>query len=58
MQNKRLRKYIRKCGICGARYEQSEMQRDEDSPNGWICHDCIVDRNPEQYYDWGLYPNF
>lgn len=34
------RKYFRKCGVCGARYEQSEMVRDIYSPNGWICHDC------------------
>ncbi len=55
---KKPRKYYRKCGVCKERHEQSEMQRDEDSPNGWICQDCIVDRNPEQYFDWGLYPNF
>jgi len=58
IQSTKSRKYIRKCGVCGVRYEQSEMQRNKDSPNGWICQDCIVDNNPEQYYDWGLYPNF
>ena len=38
--NKKKRKYIRKCGICGIRLEQSEMIRTEASPNGWVCHDC------------------
>lgn len=37
------RKYFRKCGVCGIRYEQSEMVRDGGSPNGWICHDCKAD---------------
>ena len=43
--NKKKRKYYRKCGICGERYEQSEMLRTNDSPNGWLCWDChnIVD---------------
>lgn len=43
--NKKKRKYYRKCGICGDRYEQSEMLRTNDSPNGWLCWDCrnIVD---------------
>lgn len=34
------RKYYRKCGYCGDRYEQSEMLRTNQSPNGWICFDC------------------
>jgi hypothetical protein len=38
--NKKKRKYIRKCGVCGIRFEQSEMIRTEASPNGWMCYDC------------------
>ena len=34
------RKYYRKCGACGTRYEQSEMVRTERSTNGWLCLDC------------------
>lgn len=34
------RKYFRKCGCCGERYEQSEMIRTDDSPNGWMCEEC------------------
>lgn len=34
------RKYYRRCGICGERFEQSEMARDEGSPTGWLCVDC------------------
>lgn len=41
------RKYFRKCGVCGARHEQSEMIRDNCSPNGWICHDCRNDLSLE-----------
>jgi len=41
------RKYVRKCGICGERYEQSEMKRDRCSPNGWICCDCFAAEHPE-----------
>lgn len=44
-KDKKKRKYYRKCGVCGERYEQSEMLRTNDSPNGWLCWDCrnIVD---------------
>lgn len=41
------RKYIRKCGICGERHEQSEMYRTEQSPNGWLCADCLNRIHPE-----------
>lgn len=47
---KKPRKYVRKCGLCGERYEQSEMRRSDCSPNGWICRDCIDMKHPE-YYD-------
>lgn len=33
-------KYYRKCGICGAYDEQSEMIRTEESSTGWVCEDC------------------
>lgn len=41
------RKYYRRCGICGERFEQSEMVNDEGSPTGWICGDCCMDVHPE-----------
>ena len=40
-------KYIRKCGVCGERQEQSKMIRDNGSPNGWICKDCYYDEHWE-----------
>lgn len=46
------RKYYRKCGICGEQYEQSEMIRTDQSPNGWICIDCSIGEHPE-YEDFG-----
>ena len=49
MAAKKKRKYYRKCGICGSRHEQSEMVRTDNSPNGWLCHDCWNDNSdPEQ----------
>ena len=39
-RRKKKRKYYRKCGVCGERYEQSEMLRTDDSPNGWVCWGC------------------
>ena len=36
----RKRKYMRKCGICGERYEQSDMIRTDECENGWMCEDC------------------
>lgn len=41
------RKYFRKCGVCGERHEQSEMYRTAQSPNGWLCHDCMLKEHPE-----------
>lgn len=46
------RKYYRKCGMCGDRHEQSEMHRDNCSPNGWICDKCENDLHPE-YEEFG-----
>lgn len=31
------RKYYRRCGICGERYEQSEMVRDSRASSGWLA---------------------
>lgn len=45
------RKYYRKCGICGERFEQSEMVRDEGSPTSWICVDCHMVIHPEYEED-------
>jgi len=49
---KKIRKYYRKCGVCGERHEQSEMIRTNNSPNGWICFDCHNAEYPE-YEDFG-----
>ena len=46
-KRKKKRKYYRRCGVCGERYEQSEMLRTDDSPNGWVCWDCRNLVNPE-----------
>ena len=41
------RRYYRKCGVCGNRHEQGEMIRTNNSPNGWMCHDCYALEHPE-----------
>ena len=46
-KQKKKRKYYRKCGICGERFEQSEMIRTNNSPNGWLCLDCRNLVDPE-----------
>lgn len=40
---KKKRLYFRKCGVCGNRYEQSEMIRTNESDNGWMCDICYSD---------------
>lgn len=47
MEKKPKRKYYRKCGICGKRFEQSEMVRNDASPSGWICGCCCMGIHPE-----------
>ncbi len=42
-REKKKRKYFRKCGDCGKRFEQSLLIRTNKSPNGWFCCDCYVD---------------
>ena len=50
---KRKRRYFRKCGVCGERWEQSDMIRTDNSPNGWICHECVLREHPEyEIEDW------
>lgn len=46
-KNKKKRKYYRKCGICGERFEQSEMIRTNQSSNGWLCFYCHNAEHPE-----------
>lgn len=46
-RQKKKRKYYRKCGICGDRYEQSKMIRTNSSPNGWLCWNCHDIAHPE-----------
>ena len=48
---KRARKYYRKCGVCGARYEQSDMYRDEGSMSGWLCPQCFVAKHIEYFLE-------
>ena len=36
------RVYIRKCGFCEKRDNQSHLLRTDISPNGWSCHDCLA----------------
>lgn len=48
---KKVRKYYRKCGKCGERFEQSEMVRDYGSPSGWLCMDCHMDVHTEYYIE-------
>lgn len=43
MSKEKKRKYYRKCGCCGKRFEQSLLIRTNKSPNGWFCCDCYVD---------------
>ena len=45
--DKKKRRYIRRCGVCGERYDQRDMIRDNNSSNGWICHDCHAIKHPE-----------
>lgn len=47
MEKKPKRKYYRKCGICGERFEQSEMVRDKGSETGWLCVDCHMKEHSE-----------
>lgn len=54
VKQKKKRKYYRKCGICGERYEQSEMVRTNQSPNGWLCFECHNSEHLE-YEDLGEY---
>lgn len=46
-KGRKARKYIRKCGICGERHDQSDMIRSNDSPNGWMCVACHMNLHPE-----------
>ncbi len=48
---KKIRKYYRKCGVCGERHEQSEMYRTNLTENGWICADCLDAEYPEYDID-------
>lgn len=41
------KKIIRTCGICGERFEQSDMVRDSGSETGWACVDCHMQMHPE-----------
>ena len=43
------RKYYRKCGVCGERFEQGEMVRDNGSTTGWLCDDCYMQKHIEYY---------
>lgn len=50
---KKRRKYYRHCGICGIRFEQTNMIRTNLSPNGWLCLKCYYEERPEyEIDDW------
>lgn len=53
MMGKKKRKYNRKCGVCGRRYEQSYMYRVPQKivSNGWICPQCNNYLVNENYYE-------
>lgn len=51
-QEKKKRKYYRRCGICGERHEQSKMIRTDDSPNGWSCFDCHHAEHKYYFEEW------
>lgn len=44
---KKRKQYIRKCAICGERYDQHDMVRDYNTTNEWICLDCMITLHPE-----------
>jgi len=45
------RKYYRRCGICGDRDEQSNMYRDDGSPNGWLCLSCFEGKHIDHWVE-------
>ena len=46
-KNQKKIKYYKVCGICGERYPQSSMVKDNGSETGWVCRDCLIDIHPE-----------
>ena len=40
------RKYYRKCGYCGKRFEQKDMVRTDLVRNGWLCKECYESEEP------------
>lgn len=41
------------CPLCGERFEISDMERDEGSPNGYICCECYRNIHQEEFIeDW------
>ena len=42
------RQYFRKCGVCGRRFNQKEMIRDNCSDNGWMCFECYRDEHLDE----------
>ena len=40
------RKYYRKCGYCGKRFEQKDMVRTDLARNGWLCKECYESEEP------------
>ena len=50
MAKTKARKYYRKCGYCGERFEQSDMVRTNIVKNGWLCKECYQTELPR--YDF------
>jgi hypothetical protein len=40
------RKYYRKCGYCGKRFEQKFMVRTGVVKGGWLCKECYCSEEP------------
>ena len=53
-QSERNGKYIRKCGRCGCRDDQSNMVKVSKrlSDNGWLCEDCYEDTKYQDEEDY------
>ena len=43
-------KYL-ECPLCGERFEISDMERDEGSPNGYICYECYQNIHQEEFIE-------
>ena len=40
------RKYYRRCGYCGKRFERKFMVRTDIVRSGWLCKECYFNEEP------------